>query len=587
MSKTFEFQDQLQTLPLSNLDDAGKNFLNWVEPLVTNEQLNTTKSNLENFMSKDGRILEKRLEEWSEQNEGNWLSPLWKDMYLDIREPVAIDVNYFVKLITEHLKNKYTSNDIAGVIIYKFMEIYESISDENFEPEKIKDIPLCMAGYKEMFKATKIPKLNRDEYIVKPKTTRTHIIIMYKNHMFKVNLTNENGKRHPSKMIINTLNNLLNSKIEINDTNIGILTTAYRDKAALLLEEIISIDKNSDNFEVLKDALFLVCMDESSETFYDFEKSLIGSNENNRYFDKNAQLIFSQNGDFGFNLEHTAADAGTWINLINIAYEELDNIDQHLDNKSKESIQYEQLNWELPTAIKTQLNQLRTKHIQKTEDINFQIMHFKDFGTRKIKSLKYSPDAFLQLALQLAQYRTFGKLKSTYEAVANRSYLNGRTECTRPISVELLDFVKTFDKNDADTNTLKELMNAACKKQSSRIKDCLGSNGVERYFYAMRNMYTLFGEELNIKEMPEFFNDFGYKELTYNFISTSRIESKYFDLGGFGPVVEDGYGFWYNLLDERIDMNLITRKSVNSENMKTFSNAIIKALRDLAEFSAR
>jgi len=103
----------------------------------------------------------------------------------------------------------------------------------------------------------------------------------------------------------------------------------------------------------------------------------------------------------------------------------------------------------------------------------------------------------------------------------------------------------------------------------------------------MRNMYTLFGEELNIKEMPEFFNDFGYKELTYNFISTSRIESKYFDLGGFGPVVEDGYGFWYNLLDERIDMNLITRKSVNSENMKTFSNAIIKALRDLAEFSAR
>ena len=586
MSKTFEFQEQLQTLPLSNLDDAGKNFLNWVEPLITSEQFNTTKNNLENFMSKDGRILEKRLEEWSEQNEGNWLSPLWKDMYLDIREPVAIDVNYFVKLITEHLKTKYTSNDIAGIIIHKFMQMYESISNENFEPEKIRDIPICMASYKEMFKATKIPKQNRDEYIVKPKTTTTHIIVMYKNHMFKVNLTDENGKRHSSKMIINTLNNLQDSKVEPNDISMGVITTANRDKAASLLEDIVAIDKNSDNFEILKDALFLVCMDESSETFYDFGKSLIGANENNRYFDKNAQLIFSQNGDFGFNFEHTGADAGTWINLINIAYEELNNIDEHLDNKSKEIIQYEQLNWKLSTEIKAQLNQLRTEHIEKTDDINFQIIHFKDFGTRKIKSLKYSPDAFLQLALQLAQYRTFGKLKSTYEAVANRFYLNGRTECTRPISVELLDFVKAFDTNDVDTNTLKEMMNAACKKQSSRIKDCLGSNGVERYFYALKNMYTLFGEELNLKEMPEFFNDKGYKELTYNFISTSRIESKYFDLGGFGPVVEDGYGFWYNLIDGRIDMNLITRKSVNGADMKSFAESIVKSINDLSEFAA-
>jgi len=587
MSKTFEFQNQLKTLPLSNLNDAGMNFLDWVKPLVSEEQFENTKNNLEMFMKKDGLILEKKLVEWSAQNNGNWLAPLWKDMYLDIREPVAIDVNYFVKLITEHLKSKYASNDIAGVIIHKLMDIYESISDESFEPEKIRDIPICMAGYKEMFKATKIPKLNRDEYIVKPKTKTTYIIVMYKNHMFKVNLTDENGKRHSSKIIINTLNDLLHSKIEINDTNVGLLTIAYRDKAALVLEDIIAIDKNNENFEILKDALFLVCMDEASNSFYDFGKSLIGSNENNRYFDKNAQLIFSQNGDFGFNLEHTGSDAGTWINLINIAYEELNNIDQHLVDKSKESINYELLNWELPTEIKTQLKQLRSEHIEKTEDINFEIMHFKDFGTKKIKSLKYSPDAFLQLALQLAQYRTFGKLKSTYEAVANRSYLNGRTECTRPISVEVLDFVKAFDKKEVDSNKLEEMMNSACKKQSSRIKDCLGSNGVERYFFALKNMYTLFGEELDLTEMPEFFNDLGYKELTYSYISTSRIESKYFDLGGFGPVVPDGYGFWYNLLEDRIDMNLITRNSVNGNYLKSFGDAIIKSINDLAQLASK
>ncbi len=133
MSKTYEFQEQLSTLPMSNLNEAGMNFLDWVEPLVTTEQFNTTKNTLENFMVKDGLILHKKLEEWSNQNEGNWLHPLWRDMYLDIRDPLVINVNYFVKLVTDHLTTTYTSSDIAGVIINKLMDIYEDVSSENFE----------------------------------------------------------------------------------------------------------------------------------------------------------------------------------------------------------------------------------------------------------------------------------------------------------------------------------------------------------------------------------------------------------------------------------------------------------------------
>ena len=130
-------------------------------------------------------------------------------------------------------------------------------------------------------------------------------------------------------------------------------------------------------------------------------------------------------------------------------------------------------------------------------------------------------------------------------------------------------------------------MSDAGKKHSSRIKDCLGSNGVERYFYALKSMYNLFGKELGLKEMPEFFNDFGYKQLTYSYISTSRIESKNFDLGGFGPVVPDGFGFWYNLLDNRIDMNLITYKSINEDNVKLFADSIVKSMKDLAKLASK
>jgi len=587
MSKTFEFQEQLKTLPLSNLNDAGKNFLNWVEPLLNIEQFNTTKNSLQKFIETDGVILEKKLKEWSLANDGNWLAPLWKDMYLDIREPVVIDVNYYVKIITDELKNKYSSNEIAGVIIHKLFDIYESICNETFQPEKIKNTPLCMASYKEMFKATKIPKLNRDEYIVKEKTTTSHILVMYKNNMFKMNVSDANGKSYSCDMIVNTLNKLLHTDVDSNITSIGLLTTAPRDEAAILLKEIVQIEKNSENFEIIKDALFAVCMDEESKNLNEFALSLIASNENNRYFDKNLQLIFNQNGDFGFNLEHTGADAGSWINIINMLNEELKVADKYLTNNSNEIIETSQLSWEISSDLQTKLTQVQTQHKTKYEDIKQEIIYFDTFGSAKIKSLRYSPDAFLQLALQLAQYRTFGKLKSTYEAVATRVYLNGRTECSRPISMEVLDFVKAFEKKQFDTETLQNMMSAACQKQSTRIKECLGSDGVERYFYALKNMYTLFADDLGLKELPEFFNDIGYKELTYSFISTSRIESKYFDLGGFGPVVPDGFGFWYNLLENKIDMNLISNQSIQGENIKELRDAIEKALEDLLKLASK
>ncbi|NQY21414.1 MAG: choline/carnitine O-acyltransferase [Campylobacteraceae bacterium] len=586
MSKTFEFQEQLTSLPLSNLNEASINFLDWVEPLVTQDQFNITKKNLERFLIKDGPILEKKLIEWSAQNEGNWLAPLWKDMYLDIRDPLVIDVNYFIKLITNHLKVKYTSIDIAGVIINKLMDIYESIESETFEVEKARDIPMCMSQYKQMFKATRIPKENRDEYIVKAKSKNNHIIVMFKNNMIKVNLSDASGKKYSCKMIINTLNNILNSKIQKNDTSIGLITTAPRDQAYVVLNDILKIEKNKESFEILKDALFVVCIDESSKTSYDFAMSLMATNENNRYFDKSLQLIFNEEGDFGFNLEHTGADASAWINVINKINEELNFIDKYIEDKSLESIQTEELTWELSETVNMQLHLLKRDHHTRLENIHLEINHFENFGAKKIKSLKYSPDAFLHLSLQLAQYRTFNKLRSTYEAANMRTYLNGRTECNRPISNEVLDFVKAFDSDDVDSSKLKDLMGSACQKHSSRIKDCLGSNGVERYFFAMNKMYTLFSDDLDLKEKPSFFEDEGYKELTYSFISTSRIESKHFDLCGFGPVVPDGYGFWYNLLENQIDMNLTTRKDENIDNVKVFGDAIVKALNDLAEFAS-
>ena len=53
-----------------------------------------------------------------------------------------------------------------------------------------------------------------------------------------------------------------------------------------------------------------------------------------------------------------------------------------------------------------------------------------------------SPDAYLQLALQLAYFMDEGKFALTYEASMTRLYLAGRTETVRPLTEDSCAFVR-------------------------------------------------------------------------------------------------------------------------------------------------
>lgn len=60
-----------------------------------------------------------------------------------------------------------------------------------------------------------------------------------------------------------------------------------------------------------------------------------------------------------------------------------------------------------------------------------------------------SPDAYLQMALQLAYYRDAGKVNLTYEASMTRLFREGRTETVRPCTIESTEWVKSMENNEA------------------------------------------------------------------------------------------------------------------------------------------
>lgn len=61
-----------------------------------------------------------------------------------------------------------------------------------------------------------------------------------------------------------------------------------------------------------------------------------------------------------------------------------------------------------------------------------------------MKSCRVSPDAYIQLVLQLSYYRDAGRFCLTYEASMTRMFREGRTETVRPCTIESSAWVKAM-----------------------------------------------------------------------------------------------------------------------------------------------
>lgn len=173
----------------------------------------------------------------------------------------------------------------------------------------------------------------------------------------------------------------------------------------------------------------------------------------------------------------------------------------------------------------------------------------------------YSPDAYVQMAIQLAIYRLFKEQAGTYEASQMRPFLHGRTETTRTVSPASEAFVKRmgllaqFNENDAGARDEKlSLLHAAT---DSHVKYLIGAgkgSGVDRHFFGL-SMMVKDGEKA-----PELLsNPLFIRSKTWR-VSTSHLTHPNFDNWGYGEVVENGVGLAYAVKSGSCIFNITARE---------------------------
>ncbi|KAK6320125.1 hypothetical protein J4Q44_G00092320 [Coregonus suidteri] len=90
-----------------------------------------------------------------------------------------------------------------------------------------------------------------------------------------------------------------------------------------------------------------------------------------------------------------------------------------------------------------------------------------------------SPDAFIQLALHLAQFRDKGEFCLTYEASMTRMFCEGRTETVRSCTSESTAFVRAME--DKNTTVLSEPWRLSTSQTPQQQLNMVDINKFPRY----------------------------------------------------------------------------------------------------------
>ncbi|KAG9510018.1 Choline O-acetyltransferase, partial [Fragariocoptes setiger] len=215
------------------------------------------------------------------------------------------------------------------------------------------------------------------------------------------------------------------------------------------------------------------------------------------------------------------------------------------------------------------------------DDFQIHILEFKHFGKSCIKSHRMSPDAFIQLAMQLTYYRCHKQLVSTYESASLRQFRLGRVDNIRANTIEALQWVKSMADydNKADDDVLDQqadLLLTAINRQVEILRHTITGNGPDNHLLALREL-----GRARYDDLPQLFRDSSYTEFLRFKLSTSQLPNERGITVGYGAVVSDGYGCSYNPCEMQIIFCVSAFASCPETNVDTFASLLEKSLFDM------
>lgn len=279
-------------------------------------------------------------------------------------------------------------------------------------------------------------------------------------------------------------------------------------------------------------------------------------------------FFVAKNGYSAFLAEHSKMDGTPTLLLNEYVNRELRKIKpleflKSLNTDHSTSIgeyEPEHLKFNVASPVKKAISSALSNFNAEIDNHDLKVLHYNKYGKNQIKQFKTSPDAFIQMIIQLGFYKLNNCVWPTYEAASTRKFFGGRTEATRSVSEESLKFVQNWDNPKVTDAERVVLFNDAVKSHVNYIKAATNGEGCDRHFLGLKY-------QLKDGEKPhQLFSDPLFNFSSTWLISTSQLSSNFHDAYGWSEVNPIGWGLAYQVNDDFLHINICTRKSSGNKS---------------------
>ncbi|KAI9088521.1 Choline/Carnitine o-acyltransferase-domain-containing protein [Phlyctochytrium arcticum] len=406
-------------------------------------------------------------------------------------------------------------------------------SQEQLKPESTRAGPLSMDQYQWLFNACPDPRKN------------THIVVIRKNQFFQ-QLSTYDIEAHKAAPI-------------------GVLTSE---------NQLLKSPLSQDALDVIERSAFVVCLDDTKPvTREESSRACWHGDGRNRFFDKPIQFIIFDNGKAGFLGEHSMMDATPTNNMCDwIATGLSRDAINHGSKSSSSSVTPRKLEFDVTPAITDKIQTAEQHFDALVAKHDVRVQAFFDYGKDLIKKFKTSPDAYVQMAIQLAYYKMHGVSRPTYESASTRKFAFGRTETCRSVSLESVAWVKAMEDPSVSIAEKAQLGKRAVVSHTKYMTDAGENRGVDRLWLGLKLIMK------KDEPVPAFFTDPSFDYSKHWYLSTSQIPSENYDGYGWGEVVPDGYGIAYMVNSRSLHFNIACLNEMRADRMQYY---LAEALRDM------
>ncbi|XP_050683396.1 carnitine O-palmitoyltransferase 1, liver isoform [Leptidea sinapis] len=599
--KLYSFQGSLPRLPLPSVKDTMTRYLLSVRPLLDNgdgkyrrvEQL--AKEFETGIAVKLQRYLV--LKSWWSSN---YVSDWWEEyVYLRGRSPLMVNSNFYGTDTLLRPTNVQAAR--AGTVLHFCLQFRRLIERQELEPRMLQNmVPLCSWQYERLFNTVRVPGVETDKIVHYQDST--HVAVYHRGKYYKVVVYSRGRLLSPPEIQyqIQSILDDKKSKPYPCEERLAALTAGERTHWARVRQLFFNRGHNRTSLHCIERAAFMVCLDdvdygfdeERPEKLVDYGHILLHGNGHDRWFDKSFNLCFSTSGAVGFNTEHTWADAPVmghlweYVVLSELQYGYLP------DGNARGEVQCAppppvRLQWDLAAeevavAIDTSFNTAQ----KLLNDVDLDILMFTHYGKGFMKSARVSPDAFIQMVLQLSYFRDAGHFCLTYEASMTRLYREGRTETVRSCTLESCAWVRAMEDPAARVEDRWHKFLKATQRHQLGIQDAMAGRGIDRHLFCLYVVAKYL--ELDSPFLQEVFNEpwrLSTSQTPYG--QTSMMDLKKYPKcvgagGGFGPVADDGYGVSYIIVGEdMLFFHVSSKKSCPVTSSTNFTKQIERSLKDV------